>query len=589
MKKLFTLFTMVCLTVLTFGATRTSTGTNWNTASHWSGNQVPTFSDDVIINTAMSMNTSTSAVSNDVTINSGKSLTVNATSDLTFKGTFTNNGSFTCAGDLSFTGTTSEDLDGNDFSTKTFTINGTGGILNIKNNFSVEGCVYLKSGTIETNGTGGTFILDEDVSGAKKGRICEATGGIINGDYVANFVLFINTPASTSTTAGWSYMGAPNNGTILSNWNIYTTGFTGANAPSYPFFSIYTYDNSVIVGGGSNTDGWIPASNITNTTDIGQGMIIYEATQGSSGGGKLQTLIGNVDYVNNTQIQLMSNGAHSAPLGGWNLLSNPFSGVYELDGLSWTATGCQCNTQGDGSIFVRDTDNNSYIAYNYYIGTSTGGLTHLAEGQAFFLRATNGATDGQFLMPPSGIDDSHKYMNQKTSIYDEYVEVQITDGGTGITNYATLAFVDNNFPTTLYPGQDNGVYDTPMMFIEGSTEPLVCFGFMSGNSVDEDYAIKSSTITSTYQTAYIEIHEDLWNDVNGTGWTMMIRNRHDNDNILEVFDNDSDEWARVEFGGSHLVTEQNWLVNPSQSDDGKMVTMIAIRFAKDPDYNGDID
>jgi hypothetical protein len=80
-----------------------SASSDWNTAANWSGNAVPTASDDVIIPSDATNNpviaAGTSADCNDLTINSGGVLTiqstVSGTGSLITAGTVTNNGTFT--------------------------------------------------------------------------------------------------------------------------------------------------------------------------------------------------------------------------------------------------------------------------------------------------------------------------------------------------------------------------------------------------------------------------------------------------------------------------------------------------------------
>ncbi|KAF2339570.1 beta strand repeat-containing protein, partial [Flavobacterium ginsenosidimutans] len=90
-----------------------ATSTDWNTASNWCGNTIPTATTDVVIPSGTTYQptiaASTTALTRNLTINSGATLTMaNSTSALlNVSGNFTNNGTFTpgTAGTVTFNGT----------------------------------------------------------------------------------------------------------------------------------------------------------------------------------------------------------------------------------------------------------------------------------------------------------------------------------------------------------------------------------------------------------------------------------------------------------------------------------------------------
>ncbi|MCX6256688.1 MAG: hypothetical protein NTW49_02110, partial [Bacteroidia bacterium] len=72
------------------------TSTDWNTASNWCGSAVPTSATNVIIPAGGNQPViGASAVCNNLTINTGASLTVSGSNILTISGNFSNSGSFT--------------------------------------------------------------------------------------------------------------------------------------------------------------------------------------------------------------------------------------------------------------------------------------------------------------------------------------------------------------------------------------------------------------------------------------------------------------------------------------------------------------
>ena len=72
--------------------TKTSTGSNWANYSHWSPSGVPNSSNDVVINSNMSVSTSAGGTCLSLTINSGRTLTINNLRTLTVATNVTNNG-----------------------------------------------------------------------------------------------------------------------------------------------------------------------------------------------------------------------------------------------------------------------------------------------------------------------------------------------------------------------------------------------------------------------------------------------------------------------------------------------------------------
>jgi hypothetical protein len=100
----FLLFFLTGQGIELYAQTKTSTGTSWTTASHWSPFGVPASNNSVIINTNMSVGTN--AVCNSLTINSSRILTINSTNSITAgAGGITNNGTITLIAGTSTTST----------------------------------------------------------------------------------------------------------------------------------------------------------------------------------------------------------------------------------------------------------------------------------------------------------------------------------------------------------------------------------------------------------------------------------------------------------------------------------------------------
>ena len=122
-----------------------ATSTDWNTASNWCSTTVPTSSTNVTIAAGANQPVISSAsVCNNITINSGATVTLSGANALSVSGTFTNNGSFsTAGGTLNVTGAFSN----------TGSFNGGTGIVNVTSSFSNTGTFTPATGTVNFNGS----------------------------------------------------------------------------------------------------------------------------------------------------------------------------------------------------------------------------------------------------------------------------------------------------------------------------------------------------------------------------------------------------------------------------------------------------
>jgi hypothetical protein len=123
------------------------TNTDWNTASNWCNNLVPTSTIDVTIPsgpTNQPIIGATGGTCKNITIESGASLTIASSNSLNVTGNWLNNGSFTSnTSTVSFTGTSAQTITG----TTTFnalTINNSAGVT-AANDLTVNGTLNLQS------------------------------------------------------------------------------------------------------------------------------------------------------------------------------------------------------------------------------------------------------------------------------------------------------------------------------------------------------------------------------------------------------------------------------------------------------------
>lgn len=122
------------------------TSTDWNTASNWCYNQVPTSTVDVTIPSGPinQPNITASATCKNITITNGASLIISGANALSVKGNFTNSGTFTPnASTVTFSGTSAQTITG----VTTFnnlTVNNAAGVV-AANDLTVYGTLNLQS------------------------------------------------------------------------------------------------------------------------------------------------------------------------------------------------------------------------------------------------------------------------------------------------------------------------------------------------------------------------------------------------------------------------------------------------------------
>jgi hypothetical protein len=194
----------VVIAIIPSASWRGTTSTDWNEASNWCNNTLPTTATDVVIPAGVpfqpTVNTATIALCRNLTINNGATVTVDATQQLNVSGNLINNGPLSINGTIQFNGTVAQSISGSGFGSY--------------------------NSVIINNSSGATPALTIPSTGINIVTQLTLTAGKVN---LSNANLTIGTSSGAGTlsyTAGWLYGGN------LTRW-IGAGALTLGNAPGH--------------------------------------------------------------------------------------------------------------------------------------------------------------------------------------------------------------------------------------------------------------------------------------------------------------------------------------------------------------------
>lgn len=239
---------------------RGNTNTDWNTASNWSCNNLPTTTINATIPNFVSSNnypvlSSAGSVRN-LTIEGGASVEI--TGDLTIAGTITNLGTLDAQdGGIEFAGISSQIIDENllvNNSIKDLTINNTNGVT-LEGDLDLTGVLRLDSGSFETGG-----FLTFKSNASTTAMVAPITSGTISGEVTVERYI----PARRAFRFLSSSV---DGGTIRSNWQEngaeivgLGTDITGAGGATNGF-DVSTSNNPSLFSFSNATETWITEQN----------------------------------------------------------------------------------------------------------------------------------------------------------------------------------------------------------------------------------------------------------------------------------------------------------------------------------------
>ncbi|MBK7128348.1 MAG: SprB repeat-containing protein [Crocinitomicaceae bacterium] len=154
-----------------------------------------------------------------------------------------------------------------------------------------------------------------------------------------------------------------------------TAGFPGSPWPSFPFNSIYTYDETLGPG-----DGWVGCTGTSQIMGVGEGFYVWCG----------DTITGTDPFTLDLNGK-PNQGPISLPVSftnygmtdedGWNMVGNPYASTIDWDSPNWTKTNIA------DAIYIQDPDNQQYAAYVSGAGTN-GGTRYIASQQSFWVYAS---------------------------------------------------------------------------------------------------------------------------------------------------------------------------------------------------------
>lgn len=303
------------------------------------------------------------------TMDNRGSLIVLGSNKLTINGTWINNGIFTP-----------------NQSTISFGGSGDQGIAGVRNQEFYN--IHIKNNCVLTNNAGllnlrgimtfnnGSFITSDSLNLISDGSGTGAIGSLSSGSFSGNV---ISNRYVMSGATDWRFLTSCIQGATLADIDddIVTSGISGSDYPSFPFISIWGYDETVL---GNKDSGFVAPSSTSQAIAAGQGYWVF-AGDNLSG-----TAAFNIDFygaINQGAINLPVSYTVTPDLGdGWNLVANPYPCAIDWDDPNWTKLGISDETH------IFDPNTGTYAVYAGGV-SANGGSNIIASNQAFWIKAVS--------------------------------------------------------------------------------------------------------------------------------------------------------------------------------------------------------
>jgi hypothetical protein len=340
----------------------------------------------------------------------GQTLTVDATSDISFDGTSpihaTGNSAMVIEGTVGANITNILTMDATENTIRSFTLNSPGGTIQLANTLNLTDNLDVLDGTFDSNGF---LVLNADATRSARVGPIGATGAITGNVSVETF--------APGGFTGWTNMGVSGvSGQTIANWE---------NNPIPMTCTGCLYDPSS-VGGFSSIQGWDEATNnyvapLTVGTALtpGTGFWVYLGNGSSTTTPLTWTFNGSL-VTGNVNVPLSTSGSL------FNLLANPYASP-----ISWD------QVAGDNGL----TTNDAIYIYNPDLGVTTSYV--VSSGLSSLLDATGTPTaGGTALNSANNVIPAGQAFYYEASIFDP----------TTITFSETQKLTDNTSANPLLKG-----------------------------------------------------------------------------------------------------------------------------------------
>lgn len=336
---------------------------NWEDASTWSCDCVPTSSLDVTIPSPFEVTINELADANSVTISSGGTLTISGNDTLQIVDGFTISGTFdpgSGTATLSAVGSSSQTFSNSSSSNiqlNNLFVNNSNG-LSLTGGWSLATNLQVSSGSLDVSGADSMVLISNASSTA---QILESVDNAFTGSFtIQRFISArnsnygnISSPMAAATVADLDddliLSGVKgNNGNSVTNGNI--------------FYSLQTFDRAMQTSDSVTSTGTVLTPGIGYQIYLATTLSNFDAT--------------TVDFVGTPNDGSISPAAIDQ---GWNLIGNPYQSFISFDGLD------RSNITLDG-YYIFETNAGSYS----FTTGGTGGT--IAPGQGFWVERTTAGT-----------------------------------------------------------------------------------------------------------------------------------------------------------------------------------------------------
>ena len=429
-----------------------ATSNAWETASNWDDGTGPQTGSDAVIPASGVTNEptlSTSVTIKNLTVQSGRTLTLSGSNTLGVSGTLTNAATITGTGTLVLNGTSAQTIADSTGTINNLTLNNTAGatIGSGSNDLTITGVYTPTAGTLTTNSN---LILASTATATAKVAAGSNSGGYISGPVTVQRYLKTNTGGYGSRR--WWFLSAPvassSNLTLANSWQqsiyltgtgsggsgsacsdgmtssqpgVYSNGFdiTGANTPS-----LYNYNDNNATGSkwtaftGTNGTNYVTAGAGYRVLVRGdrnvQGCALLVANPPAPGTDVVLSATGNLQQGS------LALNLGKTTANGFNFIGNPYPSE-----ISFTAFQTTNNTLTNSYwTYYPDNAAGTYSVYSAGSVTNVPASYNLnpaiiAPGQAFFIQNNTSTSSITF-------NESHK---------------------SGSTQYGLFGANDNNMPS----------------------------------------------------------------------------------------------------------------------------------------------